>query len=496
MGLAEATGRPQVLANPFGIPPLRRPLASRTLAALLFFVLVSATWSTFRFGKLAAEDFPFDTWTSCAVSDFLHGIKQPPDVAFLGSSLVLYPAGSVDADLLNHVIDGPHHHSILYFERKFFEQTGQLISTFNFAVPGEMPSDAYLITEHLFKGEKRPHVIVYGVGPRDFMDNLLPSPSATDPFHHLARFGDYSHLIDKVSPELSDRFNYELGRLFFTYGQKEDLSHGFDRGVSQLINAELSSVPTIPIYLRRVLLPEYHATEVGKQDCLFKSYATKPRPPFVDNISEYKKRYATLKWDTFLTQMEFLAKTMEVAHDRGIPFVLVSMPITDINRNMIAQTALEAYKRSLRLLAASKHATFVELDGTKNYTIADYEDTVHLHSGGGRKMFASVAQVLAHDPRVKEALAQAPVANDLKTLNSVKGLGSLSGLKFKGSATSPSSQPSAPTASSAPSSNTSAATSAATSSITPSPTSAPPSSSSHSSPSRTRKVSTRRESYL
>jgi hypothetical protein len=403
-GLAEATRRPQVPANPFGIPQLRRPIASRTLAALLFFVLVSLAWSTFRFGKLPAEDVPFDTWTSCAINDFLHGIKTPPDVAFLGSSLVLYPSGSVDADLLNHEIDGPHHHSILFFDKKFGEATGKWISSFDFAIPGEMPSDAYLITEHLFKEEKRPRVIVYGVGPRDFMDNLLPSPSATDPFHHLARFGDYSHLIDKVSPEFSERFNYELGRLFFTYGEKEDLSHGFDRAVRQVVNEKLSSIPTIPLCLRRVILPEYRTTEVGKQDCLFKSYAVKPRPPFVDNIAEYKKRYETLKWDTFLTQMEFLAKTMDVAHDRGIPFILVSMPITDINRNMLSKTAAEAYKLSLRLLASSKHATFVELDGTKNYTIADYEDTVHLHSGGGRKMLSSIATVLAHDPVVQKAL--------------------------------------------------------------------------------------------
>jgi hypothetical protein len=419
-GLAEATGRPQGLTNPFGIPPLRRPLASRTLAALLFFVLVSLTWSTFRFGKLSPEDFPFDTWTSCAVNDFLHGIKGAPDIAFLGSSLMLYPSGSVDADLLNHEIDGPHHHSILFFEKKFAEQTGKFVSTFDFAIPGEMPSDAYLITEHLFKEEKRPHVIVYGVGPRDFMDNLLPSPSATDPFHHLARFGDYSHLIDKVSPEIPDRFNYELGRLFFTYGQKEDLSHGFERAVQQTINDKLSSIPTVPLCLRRNILPEYHTTEVGLQDCLFKSYLTKPRPAFVNNIAEYKRRYETLKWDTFLTQMEFLAKTMDVAHDRGIPFVLVSMPITEINRNMIGKTAAEAYKLSLRLLASSKHATFIELDGTKNYTIADYEDTVHLHSGGGRKMLTSIADVLAHNPVVRKALGPDRTFPVAKTVSSKK----------------------------------------------------------------------------
>ena len=405
-GLAEATKRPQASANPFGIPPLRKPLASRTLAALLFFAAVNVIWGIGGFGKLAPDDFSYDTWTSCAITDYLHGRKSAPDVAFLGSSLILYPAGGVDADLYNKTVDGPRHHSSDYFEKKFQERTGQKISTFDFALPGEMPSDAFMINKFIFK-ERKPNVIVYGVGPRDFMDNLLPSPSATDPFHHLARFGDYNTLIDKISPQLEERFNYEMSRLSFPYGHKEDLVHAFTRNITNIANAELVkfSVPIVPLKIRRKLMPDYRASEVGVEECLFQPYVDRPRPAFTDNIEEYRKRYKDLKWNTFLDQMDFLSRTIDTAKERGTKFVLVSMPITEINRQLLSPKAKAVFKETLHVLATNKGVTFIDLDGTPNYQLADFEDTVHLHSGGGRKMLSAIAEELARNNDLRSAVS-------------------------------------------------------------------------------------------
>ena len=380
-------------------------MASRILAALLLFALVNLTWAIVGYGKLPPDDFVYETWTSCAITDFLHGIKHAPDIAFLGSSLMLFPAGGVDADLLNKEIDGPRHHSSLYFEKKFMEQTGQKVSTFNFALPGEMPSDAYLITKFLLQGEKQPEVLVYGVGPRDFMDNLLPSPSATDPFRHLCRFGDYSTQIDKISPDWQDRLNYELGRLCFPYGHKEDLSHSFDRTVGQMEGQFLlTRAPIVPMKIRRHVLPDYRPCEVGPDECMFRPYVDRPRPAFSDNLVEYRKRYKVLNWDTFLTQMDFLSRIIDTTKERGIKFVLVSMPITDLNRGLIGKTAAIAFKKTLRVLAETKNVSFIELDGSKDYQLSDFEDTVHLHSGGGRKMLSAIAQNLARDTEIRQAL--------------------------------------------------------------------------------------------
>ncbi|MFX5550695.1 hypothetical protein ABTD75_18905, partial [Acinetobacter baumannii] len=73
----------------------------------------------------------------------------------------------------------------------------------------------------------------------------------------------------------------------------------------------------ISISDRRVLMPEYHPFECGVNDAMFRPYVDRPQPAFVDNVAEYAKRYKELKWDMFLTQLKFLAETIDIAKARG-----------------------------------------------------------------------------------------------------------------------------------------------------------------------------------
>jgi hypothetical protein len=395
-----ANSRPAV-----GPPHWKKFLTSRTFAALLSFALVNLIWSQSRFGLLRPDDFSFYTWTGCAIANYLGNQRAKANILFLGSSLVLEPLGSTDSDFFNHEIDAPRHNRSFYFEKLLKDRTGKQFTTFNFSLPGEMPSDGFLVTKFLLKGEKKPDVIVCGVGPRDFMDNLLPSPLATDPFLWLSRFGDYNDHIAAIAPDWQQRFNYELGRLVFTYGNKNDLSTHAERKFTAMLDA-LAPCPGPPagIAVRRKILPEYRPFECGVDECMFRPYVDRPRPAFVDNLVEYKKRYKQLKWDTFLSQMSFLSQSMEIARQRGIRFVVVSMPITDLNRQLLGEFPEEVYKRTIAVVAKSKGATFIDLDGSGQFKLADFEDTVHLHSGGGRKMLQILADKLVQEKPLQQAL--------------------------------------------------------------------------------------------
>src|SRR5579885_3144617 len=173
----------------------------KTFWAIAAFLGLSQIMSALQVGALSPQDVPYPTWTSWAISDFMENAQKRPDFVFLGSSLMLVPLDGVDADYTSVALDGSKHHKSIFFEEKFKQYSGEKVDSFNFALPGEMPSDAFLITKFLLRDEHRPHVIVYGVGPRDFMDNLLPSPSATDPFRYLSRFGDYQERITLIDPE-------------------------------------------------------------------------------------------------------------------------------------------------------------------------------------------------------------------------------------------------------------------------------------------------------
>jgi hypothetical protein len=388
---------------------------NRTFAALLIFFVVNAVWSQLKIGILKPQDFPFYTWTGLAVEHLLKKEVGRPNIAFVGSSLVLYPVGNTDSDLINGEIDAPRHNRSWYFERKFKEATGHDVTTFNFSLPGEMPSDAFLIEKFLLKGEKSPDVLVYGVGPRDFMDNLLPCPQATDPFLWLSRFGDYNDHIASIAPDWQTRLTYELGRAIFTYGHRIDLSTSGERVVASVLDKVAPATKPLSIADRRQIMPEYHPFECGVNDAMFRPYVDRPQPAFVDNVAEYKNRYRELKWDTFLTQMKFLSETIDIAKSRGTTVVLVSMPITDINRRLLGAHATDVYNKAVHVLAASKGVKLVDLFNSGGYEIADFNDTVHLNSAGGRKMLSALATEFAEDKKISGVLnfKSEPVAGTL-----------------------------------------------------------------------------------
>lgn len=395
-------------------------LSSRTFVSALLFAFICSLAATFHFGHSSPLQGPERTWASWAINDFLSA-KETPQVVFLGSSLVLVPLSGVDANYLGKRLDGSQHHQSNYFEDQFKKATGKPLQTFNFALPGEMPSDAYLITDFLLERNKKPRVLVYGLGPRDFMDNILPSPSATDPFRSLVHFGEIGPMIDRLMPDWVDKLNFQIGRSVYLYGAKESLSWQ----CGQALEAWLGKVVPVPAGCqaytapeRRLVLPAYKTSELNRGEAFFRPGE---KEQFADNLNEYRKRYATVKWDTFTTQMRFFAELLDVAKQREIHVVIVSMPITGINRSLIANYAWDAYRQSVHLLATLKGALFVDLQGSGRFQITDFMDTVHLNSDGGKKMLDMLVRELAFDRSVRTALDTNDAGNGSAQARAVTG---------------------------------------------------------------------------
>jgi hypothetical protein len=375
------------------------------VACLLFLALNALAGAT-RLGQAAASEFPELSWTSWRIKHFLSFPKRP-EVVLLGSSLVLVPVAGVEADYQNARLDGTAHYRSRYLERSLEEKTGRRLASFNFSLPGEMPSDAYLITDFLLKGKRRPNLLVYGLGPRDFMDNLLPSPASTDPFRNLSRFGDVTPVLAQAMPDWFERLNFELGKLVYLYGEKGDIGARTERFASAAVDS-LAPRPAggrpFSIADRRSLLPEYRRSQLAEGEAYFRPTRPQDRATVIDNLAEYRSRYARVKWDVFLTQMEFLADTVALARSRGVHVVLVAMPITDVNRALIQDYAWKAYVRSVKAIATVTGSTFVDLGDAGVFSRSDFGDTVHLHSGGGKKLLDLLADRLAGSQACRLAL--------------------------------------------------------------------------------------------
>lgn len=379
---------------------------SRFVLAFVLFAVLNVCLASTGF-KQKAIDFPVMTWTSWSIKDYLKDTKKP-DVVFLGSSLMLVPLDGTDADFLNKKIDASQHHKSYYFEDAYKMETGKAVDTFNFALPGEMPSDAYLITDFLLKAEKAPKVLVYGVGPRDFMDNLLPSPAATDPYRYLSRFGDLSSHANLLMSDWQERLNWELGKLFFLYGVHGQIALESERLLESTLNRVAPRAEVMPeeerIALRRKLLPTYLPFQVNPKEAYFRPTDPASRGGFMDNVQEYRKRYKNLKMGTFNAQMTFLNDLIAIANSRGTHVVLVAMPITQINRELLPDASWNLYKDRLKALAAGHQVTYFDMHATGEFKVEDFQDTVHLHSGGGAKLLSKIAKIMAADAASAKAL--------------------------------------------------------------------------------------------
>lgn len=379
---------------------------TRFAAALVAFSLLALAAACFRPLKTEPQDFPFLSWTGWTITDFLKQ-KSAPDLVFLGSSLMLVPLDGIDADYLNRRVDGSQHHHSAYFEDKFGEKTGCKLNTFTFALPGEMPSDAYLIVKNLLTGPKKPSVIVYGVGPRDFLDNMLPSPAATDPYRFLSRFGNVSPIADRVMPDWMQRLDFELGKLNFFYGQRGDLSVKAEKQTSKIIDALVplpANTKELSFDDRHFLMPDFRPCQILAGQAFFRPSTKQDLETFVDNLAEYKKRYATMKWDTYISQMRFFADTLDVARQNGIKVVVMTMPITDINRTLLSDLSWNAYRSGVISMAKRKGATVVDFSENPEFTRSDFGDTVHLHSAGGKHLFDKLIDRLSGETTVLSAI--------------------------------------------------------------------------------------------
>lgn len=368
---------------------------SRFLVAIMLFAGLSVLCALAKTGIESPIDFRYHSWSAWAIEDFFSLNHVRPQLVFMGSSLMLVPLGGVDAQHLNKQVDASQHHKSCYFEERLRQNLGFIVPTFNFALPGEMPSDAYLITRFLLKEDKRPDAIVYGVGPRDFMDSLLPSPEATDPYQWLSRFGDTKDVITRLVPAFWPSINYQCGQICYLYGRKNDLCMSAERLHQQMVSGLLPTPEsTFDIWSRRSILPDYRPLEIVKGECWFRPVSYTPKANFDDNLEEYRRRYSgNLNWETFLGQLNFFSDTISLARKRGIRVIVMAMPITEVNRKLLGDFKWNLYRQNIKVVAKAKGATFIDFENSGHFSNDDFMDTVHLNPAGGKKLL----DLLAYD---------------------------------------------------------------------------------------------------
>lgn len=301
---------------------------------------------------------PLEQNLDSAIYQFHQG--KAPQVVLLGSSLMQYPTWLADKGNVHP------RESFFYFRSRFIEeQCKQARNIFNISVPLLNVSDAARLTEKFLTGTRRPQVLVYGVGPRDFYDTLQPAPCKTNYFNFLADSFDYVSNSERYFANPVETLSNLSLRAFFLYTKKDEVLALAKNSVKELLNKRTMPEP----------------------DNLF------PMGP-QRNLDEYALHYRDATAESFDRQFFFLDHLLTVCSQQHISVILLNMPITRENAELLPGSLYSAYVERLRDSAKKHNHQFVDVYHDPKFRPDDFLDSVHLNAQGSRKFLELVAPII------------------------------------------------------------------------------------------------------
>lgn len=323
--------------------------------------------------------------------------KSAPDIALLGSSLMMTAHHAGDATKLNQVQNEVSHFHSACLQDFLADKTGQKPTTFSFAIAGQMASDSYLIARTLLAGDKQPKVIVYGIAPRDLIDNTLPSAASTETFRYLSRIDDYSDIALTARTSFNEMFQFGLEKILYSLSHRPNLIAWQHKLAYTLApfgqNAITANELQTPFKLRRLAFSQL-PDDSGANELKVGPYGAEPEP-YRDNTQEYRQRYKSIKQKTYTSQLGYLEKLMKLSKERGIQLIVVNMPLTPGNVALMPAGFYDQYKSKVGAMAAANGAEFLDLNKPNIFEQKHFADTVHLNGLGGVEFFKLLSDELA-----------------------------------------------------------------------------------------------------
>jgi len=338
------------------------------------------------------------TWTWWATQEYLNDKPTPP-VVLIGSSLFMHSVSRQDADFLNKDLDYVHHHYSAYLSKQLQKRfhSRQSLLCFNFSLPGDLVSDDYMIMRGLFQGKHKPQYVILGLSLRDFVDNAVNCPGSMPPFRYLRRFTDIDDIVNLAFPRLWQRFDYYIGKFFYPWAKKLDIQ-AWASEQTKLILAPLAQKLCAPSLLNeldyRKHVPANLHSEVEEGMAIVKTHI----PYNYDaNYADYIRRYGkgnSYRW-MFNIQEQFFARLVPMAKAKQIKLIIVNMPLTKDNMNLVPAGAYERYINLLKTQASKYDVPFMDLNQNAAFVKSDFYDTAHMTSTGGKKLLDMIANTAA-----------------------------------------------------------------------------------------------------
>jgi len=336
---------------------------------------------------------------------------QAPGICFLGSSLMQCALKNSSATFLNQALPNSETPS----------------ASFSWALGGENASDSYMIAQSLMSNQKKPKLLIYGIAPRDLLDNNVKSPVTTDIFRYLSTFNSVSALPGAVFTSLDDRVSCVLKEISFLVDRKTALTkcalEQTQAVIPLLVPAVRDAKPPAPTEQDKIAQAHAALTAPAApgakptvaSDFTPESLAkVKPTDSMAKKIAAFELlqqvskgvtifRYNPYCAERYNRQVVFLDMLLGHLENIGVQVVVVKMPLKSEHVAIMPKELLDSYTRDVARLTTKYGAALLDFN-TPEFKDADYGDVAHLNPAGAKIFQAKLVQTFKTSP-YREKLA-------------------------------------------------------------------------------------------
>lgn len=337
--------------------------------------------------------------------------KSTPEIVLLGSSAVTAPLMQAEALFFNEPITRFSHRRCHYLEHMLAQRLGRQPQVFCLASGGQMASDAYLIARHISRLPKHPVAIVYGITPRDFQDNLLPSITSSETFQLLAGFEDLPKLLSSPRLDLEHKASLILGRVWALWRYRSDIRTYLVLKIKKTMERTLPFVVFDKYGDTRNLKP--HKYGQFPEEARGTPHAWPGLP--LDHLSseqtqrEYSRRYNPVSQELVEEEFCYFRELLKLCQNNHITLLVVNMPLSNLNKNLMAPGFYNKYVKKLEELSHSYNIDFIDMNQKPLTEPHNFVDTVHLTPQSGLVFLKALSNTIAKSP-VSRALINSPPA--------------------------------------------------------------------------------------
>ncbi len=358
--------------------------------------------------KVDPESLPVGHgWAWWAANEYSKPEKSFNTVVF-GSSAMMHPLWLGEATFRNEDVDLVVDHRSRCLEEAIKKNApGTQPSCFNFAMPGAMPSDDYMIMKALFKSDKKPNLVVITLHPRDLMDNTFGSASTSRHYKYLSRFVDTKPVLELATPELWRRLVYQLEQTLFIKSKNHDIQLVASEKLDSLLQPLLKQLPKSQLDAKDNEDRKLAIYVDELQQGVWIAHPTAPYH-FINAMDDCQRRFKKSNDAQFQNQTTWLKLCLSTCKQEGIAVLLVNTPVTAPVKQLMPPGTYDRHLNTVKALASEYNCPFLNADEQTHCEQTDFTDWIHMNGDGGQKVLNTIGTFIANNHQLRAALPVSP----------------------------------------------------------------------------------------